>query len=216
MFKVILNLLFPQKCVGCQKENEILCEECFEKIDSADLSQASGIFAASNYSDPVIRETIRLLKYKRAKNAAEPLARLMRKRVWEKIKLKDALVVPIPLSKKRLRQRGFNQAELIARCLLAIPKDSPSELQRRVLWEVRSDILYKKIHTDSQVSIKDKEKRLTNLIGSFAVADPQLVKGKNIILIDDVCTTGATIKEAKKILKEAGAKRVIAMVVARG
>ena len=81
---------------------------------------------------------------------------------------------------------------------------------------MRSDILYKKVHTESQVSIKDKEGRLTNLAGSFEVKNPEAVRDKNIILIDDVCTTGATIKEARKTLKEAGARRVIAMVVARG
>ena len=209
MFKAILNFLFPQKCLGCRKENEILCDECVERIDRADLPARGDIFAASNYSDPVLRKTIWLLKYKKVKNAAAPLARLLSQRVWDKIKKENTLVVPIPLSKKRLRQRGFNQAELIAKCLLA-------QLQRRVLWEVRSDILYKKVHTESQVSIKDKEGRLTNLAGSFEVKNPEAVRDKNIILIDDVCTTGATIKEARKTLKEAGARRVIAMVVARG
>ena len=201
MLKAILNFLFPQRCLGCRKENEILCNQCFEKIDSADLPVADSIFAASNYSDPVLRKVIWFLKYKKVKNAAAPLARLLRQRVWSKIKIKDPLVMPVPLSKKRLRQRGFNQAELIARYL---PGD------------VRTDILYKKIHTDSQVSIKDKEDRLTNLSGSFALKNPEAVKERNIILIDDVCTTGATIEEARKTLKEAGAKKVIAVVVARG
>lgn len=201
MLKAILSFLFPQKCLGCRKENEILCDECVEKIDYAELPRQDDIFAASNYSDPVLRKTIWLLKYKKVKSAAAPLATLLRQRVWSRIKTEGALVVPIPLSKKRLRQRGFNQAELIARYL---PGD------------VGADILYKKIHTDSQVSIKDKEKRLTNLAGSFAVKNPEAVRGRDIILIDDVCTTGATIKEARKVLKAAGAKKVLAVVVARG
>lgn len=201
MLKAILNFLFPQKCLGCRKENEVLCDECVEKIDRADWPKKDGVLAASNYSDPVLRKTIWLLKYKKARGAAAPLARLLRRRVWDKIKKEGALIIPIPLSKKRLRQRGFNQAELIARHL--------SE-------NVRTDILCKKVHTDSQVSIKDRKDRLTNLAGSFAVKNLEAVNGKNIILIDDVCTTGATIKEAKKVLKEAGAKKVMAVVVARG
>lgn len=201
MLKAILNFLFPQKCVGCRKGNEVLCDECVERIDHADLPAQDDIFAASNYSDSVLRKTIWLLKYKKVKIAAPPLAGLLRQRVWDKIKTEDALVVPIPLSKKRLRQRGFNQSELIARHLSD---------------KVKTDILYKKVHTDSQVSIKDKEKRLTNLAGSFEVKNPEIIMGRNIILIDDVCTTGATIKEAKKVLKDAGARRVVAVVVARG
>lgn len=200
MLKAILSFLFPQKCLGCRKENEILCDECVERIDYAELPRQDDIFAASNYSDPILRKTIWLLKYKKVKSAAAPLATLLRQRVWGKIKIENSLVAPVPLSKKRLRQRGFNQSELIARHL----SDN-----------VRTDLLCKKIHTDSQVSIKDKEKRLTNLAGSFAVKNPEAVRGRNIILIDDVCTTGATIKEARKVLKDAGAKKVIAIVVAR-
>ena len=201
MFKAILNLLFPQKCLGCRLENEILCDECVARIDRADLPLLRGVFAASNYSDPVLRKTIWLLKYKKVKNAALPLARLLRQRVWDKIKKENALVVPVPLSKKRLRQRGFNQSELIARHL----SDN-----------VRIDILYKTIHTKSQVSIKNKEKRLANLAGSFAVKNLEAIRGRNVILIDDVCTTGATIKEAMKTLRKAGVKKIIAAVVARG
>lgn len=205
MLNLILNFLFPQKCFGCGAENEILCEECVGRIDRANPPAAGGVFAASNYSDPILRKTIWLLKYKKTKNAAEPLTRLLRRRVWDKIKLKDAIVIPVPLSKKRFRERGFNQAEEIAR-----------RLQKMVLCEMRNDILLKTIHTTSQVSIKDKKRRLDNLKGSFAVKNPEAVTGKNIILIDDVCTTGATIGEAKKVLKSAGAKKVIAIVVARG
>lgn len=79
-----------------------------------------------------------------------------------------------------------------------------------------TNVLYKTQDTPSQVSIKDREKRLNNIKGSFAVKNPELIKDRNIILIDDVSTTGATVTEAKKVLREAGAKKVIGVVVARG
>ena len=111
------------------------------------------------------------------------------------------LVVPIPLSKKKLRHRGYNQAEMIA---------------RELSDNVRADIMFKKFHTKSQVEVKDKEERLANIAGSFEVRNPETIKGKKIILIDDVLTTGATMREAKKVLKSAGAKKVVGVVVARG
>lgn len=201
MLKSVLNFLFPQKCLGCGKEKEVLCFECLDKIDRADLPEQKNIFAAANYHDATLKNAIWLLKYKGVKQLAKPLAELIRRRLIGKIQIKDPIIIPIPISKKRLRQRGFNQAEMIAECLFG---------------KTANDILAKKIHTESQVTVKDKEKRLQNLKGSFEVKKPELLKDRNVILVDDVCTTGATISEAVQTLKEAGAKKIIALVTARG
>jgi len=201
MLKTALNFFFPQKCLGCGKEKEILCLECLAKIDRADLPEQKNIFAAGNYHDATLKNAIWLLKYKGVRQLAKPLAELVRQRLSNKINLKNPLIIPVPISRKRLRQRGFNQAELIAKCLFG---------------KTASDILAKKVHTESQVAVRDKEKRLENLKGSFEVKNPELLKGRNVILLDDVCTTGATVSEARQTLKNAGAKKIIAIVVARG
>ncbi|MCK6462385.1 MAG: ComF family protein [Candidatus Pacebacteria bacterium] len=205
MLKIILNFLFPQKCLGCGKENEIFCPKCLTKTDRADLPEDNGVFAAANYQDGVLKKAVWMLKYKGVSQLAEPLAELLKERVWQKVQSKlksdDVIVIPVPLSGRRSRQRGFNQAELIA---------------RRLSSNVLTNALYKTVHTDSQVNVKDREKRLNNVKGSFAVKNAELIKGKEIILVDDICTTGATLKEAKKVLKESGAKKVLAVVVARG
>lgn len=200
-FHTILNFLFPQKCLGCGKKNEILCPECLRRIDYPTFLKTNNILAATDYNDELAKRAIWLLKYRGIKTLSKPLAELIRQRTLEKIKIKNPVFIPIPLSPKRLRERGFNQSELIAKYL----SDN-----------VITNVLYKTRETDSQVSLKDREKRLNNLKDSFGVKNPELVADKNIILIDDVSTTGATIAEAKKILKEAGAKRVIGIVVARG
>lgn len=115
--------------------------------------------------------------------------------------LADAdLIVPVPLHPKRLRQRGFNQALLLAKAFPRVP------LAREVLARVR--------HTVPQVELKPKERR-DNVKGAFAVPDPALVKGKNILLLDDVYTTGATVRECAKVLHRAGASRVEVLTVAR-
>ena len=205
-FNKILLAIFPQKCFGCKKENEILCINCLEKISRPDTPFLNGIHISANYQDFVLKKALWALKYQGVKQLAKPLAWLIKERVWKKLETKDWIIIPIPLSKKRLRHRGYNQAELIARHMFNSQSDA--------VWGY--SILSKIKETGSQVEIKEKEKRLANIIGSFHVEKPELVKGKKIILIDDVFTTGATINEAKKVLKQAGAKKVIGVVLARG
>jgi len=201
IFKNILAVLFPQKCLGCKKENEILCSDCLLKINRPDTPYLNGVHIASNYQDAVLKKSLWMLKYRGVKQLAKPLAELIRERIWKKLETENWLVVPVPLSKNKLRHRGYNQAEMIA---------------RELSYNVRADILFKKFHTKSQVEVKNKEERLANIIGSFEVRNPETIRGKKIILIDDVFTTGATLREAKKVLKQAGAKKVVGIVVARG
>ena len=201
IFKNILAVLFPQKCLGCKKENEILCPDCLLKINRPDTPHLNGIHIAANYQDLVLKKALWMLKYQGAKQLAKPLAELIRERIWKKLETENWLVVPVPLSKNKLRHRGYNQAELIA---------------RELSGNVRADVLFKKFHTKSQVEVKNKEERLVNIIGSFEIKNPEKIKGKKIILIDDVLTTGATMREAQKVLKSAGAKKVVGVVVARG
>jgi len=199
IFKNILAALFPQKCLGCKKENEILCPDCLLKISRPDTPYLNGVHIAANYQDLVLKKALWMLKYQGVKQLAKPLAELIRERIWKKLETENWLVVPVPLSKNKLRHRGYNQAELIA-----------GELSDNV----RADILFKKFHTKSQVEVKNKEERLANIIGSFEIKNPEKIKGKKIILIDDVLTTGATMREAKKVFKQAGAKKVVGVVVA--
>ena len=117
------------------------------------------------------------------------------------------ILIPIPLSKKRLRRRGYNQAALIA-----------NELSSKTGIPCREDILYKKLHTLSQVETKTKKERMLNLKDSFGVRLPEKIlrPEPTILLIDDIITTGATLNEAAKTLKSAGFKKVIGIVVAKG
>jgi competence protein ComFC len=205
---IFLNFLFPQQCLGCGKKNEILCQECLKRIDYPTLLKYNNIFAASDYNDEIVKKAIWMLKYRGIKQIAEPLTELIKQRIGDKIKIQDNLIIPIPLSKKRFKERGFNQAELIAKYLTSDADGKNIGCLTNVLYKIKE--------TSSQVSIKNREERLNNLRGSFGVKNPELIKNKNIILIDDVSTTGATIREARKVLREAGAQKIIATVVARG
>jgi ComF family protein len=110
------------------------------------------------------------------------------------------LLIPVPLHPRRLKHRGFNQALLLAR---AFPE---AETGRETLARVR--------HTAPQVGLNPKERR-DNVHRAFAVPRPEEVKGKNVLLVDDLYTTGATVRECARVLRRAGAKRVEVLTVAR-
>ena len=115
IFKKNIGCFIPPKNASAQKENEILCPVCLGKINRPDTPYLKGVHIASNYQDLVLKKALWMLKYQGVKQLAKPLAELIRERIWKKLETKDWLIVPIPLSSKKLRHRGYNQAELIAR-----------------------------------------------------------------------------------------------------
>lgn len=115
---------------------------------------------------------------------------------------KESLMVPIPLHTQRERIRGFNQSALVAR-----------KISQALGISYGMDILVRARNTKPQISLRRSE-RLQNIQGAFVVRNPELVRGKRIILFDDVATSGATIEEAAKTLKSAGAKKVWAVTIA--
>lgn len=153
------------------------------------------------------------MKYKGKKKIAGVLAEVLYGKIIEELSefsvmenFREPILIPIPLSKKRYRERGYNQAELICRKL--------AKLDNNANFELKNNILIKPKDTEHQARIEDRGKRLKNIVGSFAVENPEPIKNRNIILIDDVTTTGATLNEARKILKQNGAKKIIAFAVA--
>jgi ComF family protein len=110
------------------------------------------------------------------------------------------LVAPVPLHPRRLKARGFNQAWLLAQAFSEAPLAREALVRRR--------------HTAPQVGLNPKQ-RLDNVRGAFAVPDPALVTGKKVLLVDDLYTTGATVKECARVLRRAGARRVEVLTVAR-
>ena len=161
--------------------------------------------AATEYDSPVIKSLIHALKFRFIKNAAAPLADYLALYIEEiKIPLNEYSLIPLPLSKKRLRERGFNQSDLIA-----------SSLAARFDLPIEKNALLRVKHSKPQSETKGVDARRENVKTSFAVRDPRLIAGKNILLIDDVTTSGATFFAAATALKSAGAKKIIALAAAR-
>lgn len=237
-----LKLLFPIKCAVCGKEtgdkkrNRLVCTGCLKKLSpSLDfycplceaktfdgklcfscqiiISNTEKSFHLDrllypfSYKDPAVQKVIKAFKYRFIKNLDQPLGRLMISyldKIKGKIDLKNSVIVPVPLHKRKYNQRGYNQSELIA-----------SEISKHLNIGVINDCLFKIKPTKDQAKLKE-DKRLGNLKGAFLCVKPWLVAGKKIILFDDVYTTGETMKECAGVLKEAGAKEIIGLAIARG
>ena len=158
--------------------------------------------------DGGLRELIHLLKYERVKSTASVLGRMVGEILTD---LKSAfaddapLVIPVPLHGSKLRARGFNQSEMIARAAVKCA-GLRSQVNITALERIRD--------TGSQTGMT-RPQRQQNMHGAFAVIHPAQVAGKDILLIDDVYTTGATVSECARVLRRAGASKVFVATVAR-
>ncbi len=199
----IIDVLFPSRCVGCNKESRVICRVCFKKVEKRPQAYR-GNFSLFEYDNNVVRKALWELKYKGRKEVALIFAPEIRRRLDSMFSNKEILLIPIPLSRKRRWSRGFNQAEILAR---AIAEARQPELSL-------STALYRTKHNNPQTLIKNKRLRLQNMVGVFEVRNPKEITGKRIIVIDDITTTGATLHEATKVLKKAGAKEAIGFAVA--
>ncbi len=220
--KTILNIIFPTRCVSCNIPGVDLCEACILECPSAERESAKWIFPLFDYRYPLIKKTLWLLKYKGKKGLANIFAEILYEKILEELadlylldNFRDPLLIPIPLSSKRYRERGYNQAELICKELENINKLRHGA---EINLKLEKNILIKPKETVHQAHIKNRRERLQNIVGSFSIKNPEenkiKIENKNIILIDDITTTGATLAEAKKILKQFGARKIIAFTVA--
>lgn len=221
ILNTILDIVFPARCLACGKSGSDLCFNCLSESPSAERESLDWVFPLFDYRHLPVKNAVHLLKYKSKRGVAKIFAEALYGKILEELaelqameNFNDAILIPIPLSRKRRRERGFNQAELICQELVRLNKST--DISHGVYLQLEENILWKPRDTEHQARITDRSKRLKNIIGSFTINPKEMkkVKGRNIILIDDVTTTGATLSEAKKVLKQAGAKKIIAFAVA--
>ena len=223
----VLDFVFPLRCPGCGKTGTWFCEDCLSKLAFLETFSCAvcGKDAISGITHPAcqnkytldrlvsvyqyegaIREAIKWLKYKDVTGLAKILADLMVEEVRELgIEFgSETTIIPVPLHWKRVWTRGFNQAELLAR-----------PFGKSLGLEVREDLLRRKRDTEPQIKLKYDERR-ENVSGAFVVPESkeEEVEGRDFLLIDDVCTTGATIDACANALKRAGARYIWALTLA--
>jgi ComF family protein len=160
--------------------------------------------------DGGLRELIHILKYEKVRPAANVLGRMLAEIITELEPIfgeGPVLVVPVPLHASKKRERGFNQSELMARA--AVKQSNVSNH-----LELDSDLVERRRITQSQIGLSRHQRR-ENIRGAFAVARPERVAGREVLLIDDVFTTGTTVSECARILRRAGASKVFVATAAR-
>lgn len=212
VFDYILSLIYPPKCVFCGTviDKSDICEECekslpFTKGDSIyqKFPFVDKCISPLYYKDYVRRAVLRF-KFAGCSCYSRRLGGIMSECAENNLDCGSIdMISCIPLSRKRMHDRGYNQAELLAK-----------EISKKVGVEYLPTL--KKIrHNTAQSTIKDSKQRAANVIGAYRVVDAEKVKGKYILLVDDVVTTGSTVSECSRILKKSGAKAVYCVTLAR-
>jgi ComF family protein len=233
LFRKIINgikdILFPKNCVGCGEEGGWLCDKCYEKLffnspqaclfcskfityssickDCVKKSALDGLVVLYGYEEKnVIARLIKLFKYSGVEDIVEVWERVFADYFWEPKRMDfiPEMLVPVPLHSRRERERGYNQAELIARVVNHHFPDAVLDAQS----------LVRKKYTEQQAKLT-REKRILNIQDVFIWRAKESCPSQ-VLLIDDVFTTGSTMQECAKTLKRAGAREVWGLVLARG
>lgn len=222
--QTLLDLVFPPRCVGCQREGEYwcrdcrkdvplitssLCDWCGQPIPAPGRCAACAVRPASldgirsvALFEGTLREAIHAFKYEGLTALGQALGEFLAQG-WERLRPKGDVVVPVPLHPSRLRERGYNQSTLLAR-----------ELGRRVGLPVLEKVLARSRMTLPQVEL-DARQRWDNVQGAFHCYAGDQIRHRAVLLIDDVCTTGATLIACAEALRPYGPASVWALTLAR-
>lgn len=213
LFSVLLDLLFPPRCAFCGKILRTgetgMCAACQEKLPwltgvaaEQKLEFISNCVSALRYQGEV-RDSIHRYKFKGLKGYAGLYGSLTAQCVKDHLVGEYDLISWVPLSEKRKKERGYDQAFLLAQA-------AALELEMAAVETLR-----KARHTDAQSGLEGAAERRANVLGAYEAFDPELIADKRILLIDDVVTTGATLSECARVLRTAGAKGVVCATLAR-
>ena len=215
LYSFLIDFLFPNEEAVKEIENMDVNEfrEKTGKVMPFRWVLKNDNYSILQYQNPIVKKVIWQIKYRGNRKITAIVAKIFYEEILAELENKalfenfiNPIVVPIPISKKRYKKRGFNQMGLVGKELEKIDQGSS--------FEYREDILTKTKETLPQTMIKNRSLRMLNLRNCFKVVNRSVIKNRNIILIDDVLTTGSTVAEAKKTLKYAGAKKIIAFTIA--
>jgi len=209
----ILDLLFPPKCVFCakvlDKSDEGWCDNCIESLPyTDDLGIQNGdVFdfcISPLYYTGVVRRSILRYKFRGASHYSDVYGKFIADCIRDDPDIKYDVISWVPLSIKRERSRGYDQAMLLAKA---------TALE---LGDTAVETLLKPLDVRAQSELGDKTERSANVSGAYTASDPELINGNRILLIDDVVTTCSTLEECARVLLSAGASGVVCAALARG
>lgn len=224
----VLDCLFPKFCVGCGQEGQWICQKCYQEIifiknptcpkcnhltergqfcsQHKKNTQLTGLITCAYYENGPLKEAIHTYKYEGVFDIASDLSDILIKTLKHFSLNKNYLVIPVPLHRKKKAARGYNQSELMAK---NVAKHYQLEL-------INQKLIRTKYSVRAQMELSQKQ-REQNVVDCFGWLGSQYeLRGKKIILIDDVYTTGATLNECAKVLRhDAGAKEIWGLTLAK-
>lgn len=209
-----LDLIFPKYCVSCNVEGDWICSKCYKKIiqikkpfcpycnrltsqgnfcaNCRKKSFLSGVIIAAHYQEGPLKEAIHNYKYNGVHSMTPYLGQIIFKVIRDHQKIINPVIIPVPLSRKRLAERGYNQSELLAKYLYK--KIPSSSLNTKIIKKIK--------HMPTQVSL-NRSQRLQNPINTFSYCGHKGELNKKIVLlVDDIYTTGATLQNCAKLIKK--------------
>ncbi len=217
----VLALLLPINCLSCGRESDWICPDCRRNLQfhreelcfcgkhatnglcakHRAILGLDGLSTLFSYDELAIRELIHQIKYRRHTDGITFIARHYSRKILARLPRGEWIVTAVPLSRERQRKRGFNQSRLLAK-KIAEPA-----------YEY-ADLLVKRRETKPQVKL-NKTEREKNVRRAFAVKAGAVIP-EQVILVDDVVTTGSTLKEAAAVLRKTGVQKIWALTVAHG
>ncbi|MFQ5823798.1 MAG: ComF family protein [bacterium] len=220
--EAVLNFIYPPFCIICDVRldsgSELICEQCWNCLPrinhsienklnisnkNSKIPEVSCVISVWEYSDEV-QKIIHEMKYFKKQSLAGLMGDEMAKLVLaDRVYSSADLIIPVPLHKTRLRERGFNQSILLSNRIATISK---IPVERNVLKRIR----YTK--PQSKLGAVEREK---NVQGAFEVTESNSLIDKQVILVDDVLTTGSTIRACAKVLIQAGVSKILAITAAK-
>ncbi len=222
-FNSLLDLLYPKLCITCDRQLKVvenqICTNCLMELPYTDTHKVglmalenkfigrveiTKIFSFVRFSKKSgVQKLLHALKYKDNEKIGFDVGVYYGKLIEKEINEYNLdFFIPVPIHPKKLKIRGYNQAEVFAK-----------GLTKSLEIETKSNILQKTKETVSQTK-ENKQERFENIKGSFQIKDEKAVKGKNVGVVDDVLTTGATLEEIAQILKKAGVSKVFIITIA--
>ena len=206
----LLDLFFPPKCPFCGKvlDHAGICPACEKALpwteEGAGVRELPGGVrcAAPLWYEGKVREGLLRFKFQGASAAAGPMGELVARCAAERFSGAFDVVTWVPVSRRRLRSRGYDQARLLAESACR-------------LWGVRPEqLLRKTADNPAQSGLTEAAARRANVLGVYETPVPEKVQGRRVLLVDDICTTGATLAECARTLRDAGAADVMSVCVA--
>ena len=203
----LLNFFFPRKCPFCGRPagKALLCNQCAKSLPRCEKIRQGADFgrcAAPLYYEDAVRKAILDYKFHGKLGGLDCFGRMMAETAAERYSGEFDAVTWVPVSKRRLKKRGFDQARYLTASLCVDWHVAPLETLRKVA------------DNPAQSGIDDPAERRANVLGAYEAVSPERFAGKRLLLVDDICTTGATLAECARVLKAAGAADVMCLTLA--